>query len=540
MHSEAQSAIARLNGLLDDLDQMHSGSVGNLENRLSVVRSTLEKSHYRGGGQAVASQAFPEQEALQESISQYEQRVSELEAQVADAADKDVRIAELEGLTEELAKRDALIAEHKATVKKLRKREADHTGLDAKLTEYNEQVSALENTVQEREAKAKGLEGQVQERDAQIESLRGQIQESDQQGNAAEGATREVEKKLAVAREEIDTLVAEAEKKDGNLQSEQETAVLLKDEVRQRDLSIGKLEKDIQKGKDDLVALREQLDKSQTDNAVGDLQSDLDEKTKKLKSIEGALRVTEEGRAKLEVEVKMLLGEIDGMRSEHAELEALQGKMVRLEAELQGEREAILRLKAQQNAAPVVAEEQPALVSEVAPAESGAGAGAGEAKKRVIAAAKKIKGRRGGHKQMGAILVEAGVLTEKQLEEVIGFQAADTKKKLGDVVVERGYATEEVIAAALAAQMGVRFIDNLEKELQPGVINLVPIHLIKNHRCVPLVLDGGDLLVAMANPLDLIGIENIELATNLHVDVAAAAPGEIDDAIVKYFTKGNM
>ncbi len=541
MDSEAQGAIARLNGLLDELDDMYVSSVGNLENRLSVARAAIEKARRNRGGkpqdvksisEATAASPSPESDAertaLLERISQYEKQVAGLEAAVAESASKDARIAELEGLADEVSRRDAAIAEQKDALEKYKQRESRYEGLDAKLDEYNEKIKALESAVQQREEQVKEAGAQVQERDAQIASLREQIQEREQQIKGNEGAAAGLEKELESSKAQLQALNEQLQQKDEEIKAQQEAAVLLKDEVRQREASIAKLEEKIHQGNADATALREQLEKIQADNAVEDLQRDLSEKTDKVKSLEGALRTTEEDRAKLELEVKMLLGEIEGMRYQNSELEILQGKVAKLETDLQEERAKVVRLKAAQNAAP--AKETAALSPDSVPRDTEE-----SATKRIGAAAK--KGRRGARKQMGEILVEAGVLTEEQLREVIAFQATDPKRKLGSVVVERGYATEEVIAAALAAQMHVRFIENLDQELQPGVIKLVPNHLINNHRCVPLSLNAGQLLVAMANPLDLIGIENIELATNLRVEVAAATPSEIDQIIEKYFNR---
>jgi chromosome segregation ATPase len=545
MDSEAQGAIARLNGLLDELDDMYVSSVGNLENRLSVARSAIEKARRNRGGkpqdvksisETTAASSSPESDAervtLLERISQYEKQVAELEATVAESVSKDARIAELEGLADEVSKRDAAIAELKDSLEKYKQRESRYEGLDAKLDEYNEKIKALESAVQQREDQVKEVAAQVQERDAQIASLREQIQEREQQTKGSEDTVAGLEKELEASKAQMQALNEQLQGKDEEIKAQQEAAILLKDEVRQREASIAKLEEKIQQGNADAAALREQLEKIQADNAVEDLQRDLSEKTDKVKSLEGALRTTEEDRAKLELEVKMLLGEIEGMRYQNSELEMLQGKVAKLETNLQEERAKVVRLKAKQTTAAASAEANetvaPASASKpVDPEES--------ATKRIGAAAG--KGRRGARKQMGEILVEAGVLTEEQLREVIAFQATDPKRKLGSVVVERGYATEEVIAAALAAQMHVRFIENLDQELQPGVIKLVPNHLINNHRCVPLSLNAGQLLVAMSNPLDLIGIENIELATNLRVEVAAATPSEIDQVIEKYFNR---
>lgn len=559
MDSEAQGAIARLNGLLDELDSMSVGSVGNLENRLSAARAAIEKARRNRGIQPQGKDSIPEtvavvakpvsdaeNTALLERLSQSEKKVAELEAEVVskDArlveleqlaetlSAKDARIAELEGLAGDAAGKDETIAEYQAALEKYKQRESRYADLDAKLAEYDSKLKALEDVVKSREAQMDELRGQIQEREAQIELLRGQIQEREQGIKAKDDVIQGLEKQIEAGKAQAEELVLKLEQKDEELQAQQEAAVLLKDEVRQREASIAKLEEKIQQSNADAAALREQMAKIQADNAIDDLQRDLSEKTEKVRSLEGALRTTEEERAKMELEVKMLLGEIEGMRYQRSELEMLQSKVGKLETDLQEERAKVLRLKAQQasaSAAPV--QKESAALAPSKQHESDV-----PATKRVRAAASG-KGKRGARKQMGEILVEAGVLTEEQLQEVIAFQATDPKRKLGAVVVERGYATEEVIAAALAAQMHLRFIENLEQELQPGVIKLVPNHLINNHKCVPLSLEGGQLLVAMTNPLDLIGIENIELATNLRVEVAVATPTEVEQVITKYFNR---
>jgi predicted nucleic acid-binding Zn-ribbon protein len=593
MDSEAHGAIARLNGLLDELDSMSVGSVGNLENRLSAARAAIEKARQNRGVQSSGMKSIPESVAvapapepdterteLLERISHYEKQVADLEAvavskdarlaqleglaetivardariaelegiaetivardaRIAELegiaetiAARDARIAELEGLASEVSNRDEAIAQHQATLEKYKQRESRYAGLDAKLAEYDGKIKALEDVVKAREAQMDELRGSIQERDAQIELLRGQIQDRDQQIKAKDDTIQGLENGIAAGKAQAAELAAQMEQKNEEMHAQQEAAVLLKDEVRQREASIAKLEEKIQRGNADAVALREQMAKMQAENAIDDLQRDLTEKTDKVRSLEGALRTTEEDRAKLELEVKMLLGEIEGMRYQHSELEMLQGKLSKLEADLQEERARVLRLKAQLTAAPAAAAPR----ENAMPAPPMVQEPEVPATKRVRAAAAG-KGRRGARKQMGEILVEAGVLTEEQLQEVIAFQATDPKRKLGTVVVERGYATEEVIAAALAAQMHLRFIESLEHELQPGVIKLVPNHLINNHKCVPLSLDGGQLLVAMFNPLDLIGIENIELATNLRVEAAVATLSEIEQTIAKYFNR---
>ena len=530
MDTEAQSAIARLNGLLDDLDSMYENSVGSLETRLSKAKSALEKVRGRRGGQpltsanAVAdadsgtaeSAGDAERAALAEKVAQYEQRIAEMESELAAAAAKDERIAQLEHLEDTVREKEETIAELNATVEELRARDAQQDKADEKLLQYEQQVDALKTTIQEKSAQIDSLEKHAEE----LEARATQQEEQGQTGAA----------QLADLTKTVDELRAKLEAKAADVQSAQERVKSLEQELQQRDATIAALEEKTRERDEEIASVKQQLDKAIADSGAEQLKQEVDEKSKRIEDLEASVRTKEEERAKLELEVKMLLGEIEGLRYQTNDLEMLQDKVKKLEKDLKEERAAIVKMKAQQTGAPRAGQKA---AKQEAPQRNETSSPT----KRVRAAAGGGKGRRGTRKQMGEILVEAGVLTQEQLEEVIAFQATDPKRKLGSVVVERGYATEEVIAAALAAQMHVRFIENLEDELQPGVIKLVPNHLINNHRCVPLALDAGELLVAMANPLDLIGIENIELATNMRVDVAAATPSEIDKIIAKYFNR---
>ena len=66
-------------------------------------------------------------------------------------------------------------------------------------------------------------------------------------------------------------------------------------------------------------------------------------------------------------------------------------------------------------------------------------------------------------------------------------------------------------------------------------IRLVPAYLVKNHRCLPISKDGKRLRVAMENPLDLIAIEDIELATGCTVEPAVATSDAITSAIERFY-----
>lgn len=151
---------------------------------------------------------------------------------------------------------------------------------------------------------------------------------------------------------------------------------------------------------------------------------------------------------------------------------------------------------------------------------------------------KVLKSRAGGpRRQLGEILITSGILSRDQINEAVRIQVSDPQRRFGTIIVDLGYATEDVIGAALAAQQHTRFVENLEREMTPEAMRLVPQKLAIHHRCVPLTVGDGTLVMAMVNPLDLIAIEDIERATDASVLPVVATASAIDRVLAKYYSK---
>lgn len=134
-----------------------------------------------------------------------------------------------------------------------------------------------------------------------------------------------------------------------------------------------------------------------------------------------------------------------------------------------------------------------------------------------------------GHKRrMGDILVEAGVLTQEQLEDALVQQESDPHRRFGAIVVERGYTTEEAVARILAAQLRLPYVSLLPGTYDASVPRLISAHLARLHKAVPIRQQTGVLTVAMANPLDLIAIEDIEIASRCRVEPVVATKSGIE------------
>ncbi len=141
-----------------------------------------------------------------------------------------------------------------------------------------------------------------------------------------------------------------------------------------------------------------------------------------------------------------------------------------------------------------------------------------------------------GHKKrMGEILVELGLLDEAQLKSVLKEQNADPQRRLGQLVVEHGYTGEDVVARIVAAQLRLPYQEIEDTDVETAAVRSVSPHVVRLHRCLPLRLEDGVLTVAMINPLDLIAIEDLELASRYRVSPVVSTPSNLDDLIALFY-----
>jgi len=136
-------------------------------------------------------------------------------------------------------------------------------------------------------------------------------------------------------------------------------------------------------------------------------------------------------------------------------------------------------------------------------------------------------------KRLGDLLVDSKVITEEQLKEALTAQK-QTGQRLGQALVNLGFVREQDILNALEMQLGIPKI-SLTNRIDPALIKSLPEALIRRHRIVPVQREGNRIIVAMFDPLNVVALDDIRLATGCDVDPVIASQEEIDAAIQKVF-----
>jgi type IV pilus assembly protein PilB len=125
------------------------------------------------------------------------------------------------------------------------------------------------------------------------------------------------------------------------------------------------------------------------------------------------------------------------------------------------------------------------------------------------------------------VIAEMGLASREQLDE-----ALESSRSLGTtperVLIEKGALTQDGLARALAERYGLDHLDLGVFSVDMGAANLVTTTTAKRYQAVPVAFsDKRTLLVAMADPANVLAVDDIAIMTGYEIRVAVAPPDDI-------------
>lgn len=134
---------------------------------------------------------------------------------------------------------------------------------------------------------------------------------------------------------------------------------------------------------------------------------------------------------------------------------------------------------------------------------------------------------------LGDLLIQAGIIGPAELAQALEVQQA-SGKRLGEVLVALGFVTEADVTKALAGQLAVPFVPDHELRVNMAVAPLLPPSVCRRTLALPLREEHGFLVVAMADPLDVFSLDEIQHLTRRTVKPVAATRAGLGRAIAQY------
>jgi len=131
-------------------------------------------------------------------------------------------------------------------------------------------------------------------------------------------------------------------------------------------------------------------------------------------------------------------------------------------------------------------------------------------------------------RMIGEVVVDLGLADREAVEEGVATARAQGRPT-GVVLVERGILRHDQLARVVAERFGLDFVDLTVFDLDMGAVNLIGIQAAKRYQAVPVgFTDDGALLLAMANPTNVLTIDDVGMMTGRRIRPAAASVEDLN------------
>jgi type IV pilus assembly protein PilB len=137
-------------------------------------------------------------------------------------------------------------------------------------------------------------------------------------------------------------------------------------------------------------------------------------------------------------------------------------------------------------------------------------------------------------KKLGEILRERGLISADDLAKALEEQQRKVIL-LGEVLLERDLVSREDLVASLEEVTKVAFIDCRSATVDPEALKLVPHEVATRHGVLPIGFDGKEIVVVMAEPQNLQAIDELRFRTGKAISPRLGFRREIAPSIEKHY-----
>ena len=136
--------------------------------------------------------------------------------------------------------------------------------------------------------------------------------------------------------------------------------------------------------------------------------------------------------------------------------------------------------------------------------------------------------------RLGDLLVENRIISQLQLDAALDEQRK-SGRKLGKIMVDHGYLTEDALLIFLSRQLGVPFVELAHYQFEPDVIAVLPEIYARRFRAVALKDKGDSLLVGMSDPTNIFAYDELSRIVGRSIDMAVVREQELLDTIERVY-----
>lgn len=131
------------------------------------------------------------------------------------------------------------------------------------------------------------------------------------------------------------------------------------------------------------------------------------------------------------------------------------------------------------------------------------------------------------------LLLGTGMATQAQIKEA---RNSGKGSNIAEALTDIGVLTQQQYIEIMEFHLGVPHVNIDNYQLKPDVLRVLDPELVKRYKAIPIEKTGDRLTIAMADPKNVVAIDDIAMATGCQVIPVIAAKSELDKVIRQHFT----
>jgi type II secretory ATPase GspE/PulE/Tfp pilus assembly ATPase PilB-like protein len=139
--------------------------------------------------------------------------------------------------------------------------------------------------------------------------------------------------------------------------------------------------------------------------------------------------------------------------------------------------------------------------------------------------------------RLGDILSLTGLVTKEFIKNALKSQITE-KKKIGELLIERGFVSEDQVTEALAIKFGLEFVDLADTTPTYEAVNLLAAPFVRKMQIMPVAVKNNILTIAISSPTEHATIEDIlRFSLNRRIKLVVASAFQISQAIERHYKR---
>lgn len=137
-------------------------------------------------------------------------------------------------------------------------------------------------------------------------------------------------------------------------------------------------------------------------------------------------------------------------------------------------------------------------------------------------------------KRLGDILIQADLINQEQLQEALDHQQ-ETGQRLGEALVDLEYIDEMELAAALSSQLNIPYVRLSDYNITEELVSSIPEDVARSRTIIPIQDLENQMVIAVADPLDVTSLDDIQMMVGKSVQPVIAVEEEILDHLDRVY-----